>query len=145
MHYKNVYSVCVDRFLKDKWHPTHVILLCKCYLFVCLFVCLFEILRPSKIFHTYGDVTIAGEWLFILTYATKQWRFFTVPLLLCHVASVLNGHLREPVILTCCCAIDSGAMTTCYYDLGLLRLGFEHLTFHMQGERSNRLRQCVGM
>ena len=29
---------------------------------------------------------------------------------------------------------------TCFYDLGLLRLGYENLTFLLQGERSIRLR-----
>ena len=37
------------------------------FLFVCLFVCGFS--SYSRIFHSYGDVTIAGEWLQIYTYA----------------------------------------------------------------------------
>ena len=36
-------------------------------------------------------------------------------------------------------ASSSGTITNCFYDLGLSRLGFEHPTFHMQGERSNQL------
>ena len=34
-----------------------------------------------------------------------------------------------------CC----GAVTTCFNDLGLSRLGFEHPTFRMRGEHCNRL------
>ena len=33
----------------------------------------------------------------------------------------------------------SGAVTTCFYDLDLLRLGFEHSTFHLKDVRSNEL------
>ena len=40
---------------------------------------------------------------------------------------------------THCQSSDSGAVTTCFYDLGLPRLGFEHPTFRLRGERSNPL------
>ena len=36
------------------------------------------------------------------------------------------------------------AVTTCFYYLGLSRLGFEHPTFRLQDERSNPLRHCCG-
>ena len=41
----------------------------------CLFVCLFGgfFLSQSRIFHSYGDVTIAGVGLQILTYALHSW------------------------------------------------------------------------
>ena len=42
------------------------------YLFACLFVYL-EFIVHSKIFHSYGDVTIAGEGLQLLTYARHPW------------------------------------------------------------------------
>ena len=51
-----------------------------------LFVWVFS--SHSRIFHSYGDVNIAGE------------EFFNVPHLLWHGASIYNGHLREPVALT---------------------------------------------
>ena len=35
-------------------------------------------------------------------------------------------------------AFSSGTVTTCFYDLGLSRLGFEHPTYRMRGERSHR-------
>ena len=34
--------------------------------------------------------------------------------------------------------------TTCFYDLGLSRLGFKHPTFRLRGQRSNPLRQRRG-
>ena len=36
-------------------------------------------------------------------------------------------------------ASSSGTVSNCFYDLGLSRLGFEHPTFRMRGERSNQL------
>ena len=36
-----------------------------------------------------------------------------------------------------CRAFGSGAVTTCFNDLGLSRLGFEHPTIRLRGERSN--------
>ena len=38
---------------------------------ICLFVCLFS--SHSRIFHSYGDVTIDGEGLQILTFAPHLW------------------------------------------------------------------------
>ena len=43
-----------------------------------------------------------------------------------------------------CWAFGSGAVTTCFYDLGLSRLGFEHPTFPLRGKRSNRLHHQRG-
>ena len=37
--------------------------------------------------------------------------------------------------------LSSGAVITCFYDLGLSWLGFEHSTFGLRGQCSNRLRQ----
>ena len=44
-------------------------------------------------------------------------------------------------------AFSSGAVTTCFYDLGLSRRGFEHPTFRLRGQRSNPLRhnRCLGL
>ena len=41
-------------------------------------------------------------------------------------------------------AFRSGAVTTCFYDLGLSRLGFEHPTLRLRGQYSNPLRHCRG-
>ena len=44
---------------------------------------------------------------------------------------------------TYCRAFGSGAVTTCFYDLGLSRLGFEHPTSRLLSERSKRLRHRI--
>ena len=58
--------------------------------------------------HSYGDVTITCEGLQILTYAQHFWPLSNEDSLECHT-------------------ISSWAITTYFYDLGLSRLGFEHL------------------
>ena len=40
---------------------------------------------------------------------------------------------------TYCWAFNSGAVTTCFSDLALSRLGYEHPTFRLRGERCNPL------
>ena len=55
----------------------------------------------------------------------EQWGFFNVPHPLRHGPTVYNGHLRWPMTLTCWRAFDSGAVTTCFYDLGLSRSEIE--------------------
>ena len=55
-----------------------------------------------------------------------------------------NGHLGGCVTLTPIADVDSGAVTSCFYDLDVLRLEFEHPTFHMRGEHSYRLRHRGG-
>ena len=71
----------------------------------------------------------------------EQWGFFGVLHLLWQWTSVYSGHLGGPVTLTCTRIAErfvfcSVAVTTCFNDLGLLQLGFEHPTFRLQGERS---------
>ena len=58
-----------------------------------------------------------------MIYAQHQWPLsseglLNVPHLLWHGATLYNGHLRGPVML-------SPAVTTCFYDLGLSRPGIE--------------------
>ena len=99
----------------------------------------------SRIFHSYGDVTIIGEMLQILTYARQlwQWGFFSVLHLLWHNISINNGHFRGPVTLK---SISErlAIQLLCFYGLGLSRLGFELATFRMRGEPFNRLRHRGG-
>ena len=45
---------------------------------------------------------------------------------------------------TCCQALSSGTVTTCFYDLSLSNLGFEYPIFRLRGERSNPLRHLRG-
>ena len=72
-------------------------------LIICLFVCLFVLgfLSHSRIFHSYGDITMAANFdLCSALMVIEQWGFFCVPHLLWHGTSVYNGHLRGPVTLT---------------------------------------------
>ena len=74
------------------------------------------------------------------TYDQWAMRFFSVPHLLWHGPSVYNGHLRGPVTLTLNAEpFVSGTVTTCFYDLGLSWLGFQHPTIRLRGELSNPL------
>ena len=57
------------------------------YILHMFFVCLFVYLGLSshlRIFHSYGDVTIAGEGLQILTYARHSWPLSSEGSLTCH-------------------------------------------------------------
>ena len=71
----------------------------------------------------------------------EQWGFFNVPHLSCDTGHPFNKwsspRTRDTYIY--CRAFNSGSVTNCFYDLSLLRLGFEHPTFRLQGERYNRL------
>ena len=68
-------------------------------LFVCLFIWSFS--SHSRIFHSFGDVTITGEGLQMLTYARHFWPSSSEGSHLpWHGASVYNGHLRGHVVLT---------------------------------------------
>ena len=76
----------------------------------------------------------------ILTYARHSWPL-SVPHLLWHAAAVYNDHLWDPVTLRPIVerlAVEFSLLVK--YDFCLQRLGFEHPTFHMRGERSNRQR-----
>ena len=79
----------------------------------------------------------------ILTYTWHSWSLSIGGSLGCHTNNV-TGHLFMIIIFqdlrhghTCCQAFGGGAVTTCFHDLGLSRLGFEHPTFCMLDERTN--------
>ena len=94
---------------------------------VCLFVWGFS--SHSRIFHSHGDVTIAGEGLQILTYARHSWSLSNESSLACHNYCDM-GHPFIMVISedprnthTYCGAFVSGVVTTCFFDSCLSRLG----------------------
>ena len=64
------------------------------------------------------------------------------------MTQVIRSQWSSPktrVTHTCCKAIGSGAVTNCFYDLGLSRQEFEHPTFHTNGWKcSNQLCHCGG-
>ena len=79
----------------------------------------------SRIFHSYGDVTIAGEGCkFLSRLGTHgNWADRVLKCATLTVTSICNGHLRGHVTLAP--IAERLAVTTCFYDLGLSRLGFE--------------------
>ena len=91
-------------------------------------------------------MAIAGEGLQNLTYARHLWPLSSEGSLARHIYCD-TGH---PFIMTRdthakCRAFGSGAVTTCFNDLSLSQMGFEHQTFRFRGERSNQLRHRRGM
>ena len=48
---------------------------------------------------------------------------------------------RTSATRTCCRAYHSGGVTTCFHRLGLSRLGFEHSTLRMRGERLYKVQE----
>ena len=58
--------------------------------------------------------------------AVEQWGFYIA----CHI--FCDTGTRDTHLLP-----SSGAVTTCFNELGLWRLGFKHPTFRMLGESSN--------
>ena len=111
-------------------------------------VCLLS--SHSRIFNSYRDVTITGEGLQILTYARHSWSLNSESSLACqtycdtaHPFIMVISWTRDTQ--TCYRAFSGGAVTICFYDLGLSRLEFEHPTFRLLGQHSNRLRHRRGL
>ena len=117
------------------------------YLFVCVFVWVLS--SHLRIFLTFGDVTINAGSLQMLTYTryVHVWPLSSEGSLSCnteHESSVCNYHLRGPVTLAPIAEHLTMELSLPVYDLGLSQLGFEHRTFCLLGERSNRLRHRRG-
>ena len=77
----------------------------------------------SRIFHSLGDVTITRERQQILTYIWHSWQLSSEGSLECPTCDT-----DQPIIMviyrtcdtyTCCWAFGSGAVTTCFNNLGL--------------------------
>ena len=105
---------------------------------LCSFVCL-EFIVPLENFsliwrrHHYRWVATKFDLCSVLM-AIKQWGFFSVThLLLWHGASVYDGHLQGPLTHLHRRAFRSAAVTTCFNDYGISRLGFEHPTLILWG------------
>ena len=91
-------------------------------------------LSRSKNFHSYGDITIAGEGLQILTYA----RFYEGSLT-CHTfcdMGLIVVISEDPGHSHCCRAFGSGAVTTCFIRLRSVATGYRTPICRMRGERS---------
>ena len=98
----------------------------------CLFVWVLS--SHSRPFHSYEDVTITAEGFQSLTYARHTWPFISKGSSPCHTYCD-TGHpsSKNRDTYTYCRAFRSGAVTTCFYDLGQSRLGFEQPTFRLKG------------
>ena len=114
----------------------------------CLFACCFVRLENfSLIWRSHQYRWKAADFdLCSALMAIEQWGIFSLPYLMGHGTSVYNGHLAPRTRDTCtyCRAFSSGDVPTGIYDLDLSRLGFEHATFRMRGERTNRQRLFRG-
>ena len=132
--------ICIALYLKWQYLPKifirtrkNVKTLYSNFIGFCLFVCL---LSHSRIFHSYGVVTVAGEELRILTYARQ---LSSEGSLACHTYCD-KGHpfimviSEDPWHSHLLPSVSSGAVTTCFCDLS--RLGLEHSTFRLRNQRS---------
>ena len=118
------------------------------YFQVCAMNCLFVwgFSSQSRIFLSYGDVTIAGEGLHILTSVRHSWLFSSDGSLACYTyldtghpfisEDPLHSHLLPSVWLWSC--------HFKFYALRLSRLGFEHLTLRLRDEHFNPSRYQRG-
>ena len=109
-------------------------------------VCLFVIFFIFK-FYSYWGVTITSVVVQILIYTRHSWALSSKGSLACHtyygtghpLIMVISEDLWHSHLLP-----SSGTVTTCFYDLSLLRQGFENPTFRLRDEHSNPLRHRRG-
>ena len=99
-------------------------------------------------FSSFLDLFICLEcWVLpILNYTRHSWPRSSEGSLACHtycdlLCTCFSSSMTRDTH-TCGRAFSSGAITTCFYDGGLSRLGFEHQTFSMQGECQRRHPRC---
>ena len=96
----------------------------------------------SRIVHSYGDVTIVGNWLQILTYVRHSWPLGNQGSFGFHTYwgtghPFKNGHLQGPVALKNIAEyLAVGLSLFVFYEFGLSRLGFELPTFRLRGLQS---------
>ena len=112
-------------FFQNMWNSWNYINRSKFFYFL---VCLFGVYRPIREFFTHMEkspLPVKGCKFDLCSalMTIEQWGFFSVLHLLRHGPTLYNGHLRGPVTLT---PFGSGAVTTCFYDLGLSRLPLRH-------------------
>ena len=108
------------------------------YIVYCLFVCFGFIVPLIWRRHHYRwraanfDLHVCSALM-----AIEQWEFFSVPYLLWHGAVISKDPWHSHLL-------PSVSQWSCYYLFlrllrGLLRLGFEHPTYRLRGQRSNPL------
>ena len=110
---------------------------------VCWFDWVFSSL--SRIFHSIGRVIIASvEGMQILTYARHPWQLNNEGLLAFRTYCDTGYPFLWSSPYTYCRAFGSGAVSTCFKNLCHARLGFEHSTYCLSGQRFNGLRHRRG-
>ena len=108
-------------------------------IWIILFVWSFS--SHSRMFHSYGDITITGKRLQILTYTPPSWPMSSERSLAC-LTYCDKGHSFIMVISEDpwhSHLLPSVWQWRCFNDLSLSQLGFEHPTFRMWGKCSNWL------
>ena len=111
-----------------------------------MFACLFGVFRPTREFFTHLETSplpVKGCkcWPMLGTFDHRAVRVLTYrdtghPFIMVISEDTWHSHLA-PIG-------GSGAVTSCFFDLCLSRLGFEHPTLRLRGERSNPLRHRRG-
>ena len=95
---------------------------------------------PLENFRSYDQWRASNVDLYSALVVIEQWMFFSVPHLLWQWGIRLKwSSPRTLDTHTYWRTFDSGAVTICFYYLGLSWLGFEHPTFCLRCERSYRL------
>ena len=102
-----------------------------------------------KNFSPIGDVTIAGVELQILTYAGHLWPWSSEGSLACHTYCDTGNPFimvisEDPWHSHLFPSIWQWSYHYLFWDLVLSRLGFEHPTFRLRGERSNPMHHRRG-
>ena len=109
---------------------------------LCLFVSL-DFFVPLENVSIIWRRTITGEWLQIFNLCSAPMPLSSKGSLSCHTYCDM-GHPRTHDTHTYCQTFGSGAVTYCFYDLGLSQAGFKYPTFRLRCERSNPLRHRCG-
>ena len=120
--------ISVKRFLECKNPSNFFVCLFLC-LYLCLFLCLFawSLSSHTRIFHSYGDVTVVGEGRQILTYAWHSWPLSSEGSLACHTYCDAGNPFvewsspRTRDTHTYSWAFSNGIVTSCFYELALSR------------------------
>ena len=119
------------------------------------YVCLFGVLHPTReVFNLMETSQLPVEgckfWLVLGTHGHWAWPLSSEGSLACHTFCDMEHPFKiviseDPWHSHLLPTFSSGAVTTCFYDLGLSWLEFEQPTFRLQGKRSNPLRHRRGL
>ena len=89
------------------------------------------LLREKRIFHSNGEVTIAGEAVI------ERWGFFNLPHLLWHWPTLYNGNLHGPMTLTVVAEHLAVELSQPVFTTLVWLNHYRSLISHMRDERSS--------